>query len=218
MTMIIESQPLVLLIEIGLTLAMVLWLQGRHKTPLLKSTIIWQSLSLGAIAAILSLWINTPWTGLTATVGKASLEELFKYSLGSLILLTIKPIQLRQIIAVMVLVGLGFALLEDFFHFLDPAILATPRLFSFYLHAGTSAIMGYGLGQFRTGKGGYLGLIGSIFIAIFGHSLFNLATQIANPTHALIVTSIITILLTLAIFWLWQRAQSQKVSAKLKTS
>lgn len=219
-------------IEIILAVSLISWMRSSLRGTPAPWSFIAQVLIAGALVALAAALVTVRYsfdiTALTVsrpdivehykgiliifnTVGAALVEELAKYAVGVFFLIHNRhTTRLSDVIICMVIVGLGFSLIEDAFYFLDPSTIAPYRLLSFYLHSGTSAIMGYSLGRFRFGLTGYRELFLAVIAAVALHTGYNLTTQLNNGQIALYLTFAITLLITLQIFVLVKRTQNEE--------
>jgi RsiW-degrading membrane proteinase PrsW (M82 family) len=139
------------------------------------------------------------------------IEELAKYTVAVFTVINTKHFhKMSDAITYMILIGLGFSLVEDAIFFLNPATDAPYRLLSFYVHSGTSAIIGYSLGRFKFGQAGYGELFRAVCGAILLHFGYNLATSLSGSETAFWLTVAITIYISLQIFILFRRAQVEE--------
>ena len=189
-------------------------------------------LFLGALTALISAYVeirysfNLPrlaqqdpsfvdrfgiWLQFINNFSASAIEELAKYLVAVICLAESRHVRkLSDMVVFMIFIGLGFSLVEDAIFFLDPQTDAPYRLLSFYVHSGTSAIMGYSLGRFKFHLTGY----GELFRAVLGamalHFAYNAAASLQDPPYAFYLTVMITIYISLQIFILFRRAISEE--------
>jgi RsiW-degrading membrane proteinase PrsW (M82 family) len=218
------ARLIVILAEILLSVTMIAWLRSHsRRTPPLSWSLILSFLGAGAVVAITSAIIVLRFSFSTAQlmgelsayagqlvvfniVAAASVEEIGKYALGVFLLLSNRSIKrASDIIALLIIAGLGFALLEDMLYLLSPSTEPLYRLLSFYLHAGTSAIIGYSLGRFHVGAAGYREVAGAVIGAIALHASYNLTTRLPDARASLALSVLFTILITVQMFILYRK-------------
>jgi RsiW-degrading membrane proteinase PrsW (M82 family) len=215
------------LLEIVLAAAMIFWLRSSSRgTPLAWKT-IWKVLLYGVICALVSAFITIHYSFNLAAIEANNealfnqygtlmlllnifigsiVEELAKYVVGVFLLIDNKTIRrMSDIIMLMVIVGLGFALIEDLLYLIVSPADAPLRLMSFYLHAGTAAVMGYSLARFRYGLAGYRELFLAVISAMSLHVCYNLATQVEQENTRLFLMAAVALVISLQIFSLVTR-------------
>ena len=160
-------------IEILLTFALISWLRNTSRGPVAPWNFIFFILMWGGATAIISAYVEIrysfnldklttdfpelvhthgPWLTLINTGANSLIEELAKYMIGVFAIINTKHIhKLSDTMIYLIIIGLGFALVEDIFYLITPETIAPWRLMSFYVHSGTSAIIGYSLGRFKFG-------------------------------------------------------------------
>ncbi len=219
-------------IEIVLAIGLIFWLRGSVRGVPAPWHLIGKVLIYGAICALVSAYITLKysfnlveiektnqtavlqfgsWMVLANILVGALVEELAKYVIGVFVLIDNKSVRrLSDVIIYMIIVGLGFALVEDALYLLEPSVNASYRLLSFYLHAGTTAIMGYSMGRFRYGLAGYRELLRALLAAISLHGAYNLATQIQNREYSLYLMIALAALISLQIFILFRKTVQEE--------
>jgi RsiW-degrading membrane proteinase PrsW (M82 family) len=145
-------------------------------------------------------------------------EELAKYFIGISMLVTNNLVRtVSDAVRLMVIAGIGFTLFEDALFLIQPDINPWVRILSFYFHSGTAALIGYGLGKFRFGLGGYRTLIVCVSGAILLHLAYNVASLIDNGTLSILMLCALALLSTLPVFVLYNRAlrkENHRASAR----
>jgi len=144
--------------------------------------------------------------------GSASLiEELAKYLVALIAILNAGHFQrLSTAITYLVIIGLGFSLIEDLIFLLNPETVPGYRLLSFFVHSGTSAIIGYSLGRFRFGLSRYRDLLLAITGAIGLHFAYNLAVSVPDYRTSLYATLALTFFISSRIFVLFHRTVQEE--------
>jgi len=139
--------------------------------------------------------------------GSASLiEELAKYLVALIAILNAGHFQrLSTAITYLIIIGLGFSLVEDLIFLMNPDTVPIYRLMSFLVHSGTSAIIGYSLGRYRFGLARYRGLLLAISAAVLLHFAYNLAVALPNYQVSLYVTLALIAFISSRIFVLFHR-------------
>jgi RsiW-degrading membrane proteinase PrsW (M82 family) len=229
----IQLRYVVLGLEVLLTGSLITWMRSSVRGTPISWRMISAVLLFGALAALISAFVtlrysfNIPtlqqqlpdlvdkYKGLMIlfnTVGASLVEELAKYTVAVFLLITPRQQnqKLSDTIIYMILIGLGFSLIEDWLYLLNPDTAAPYRLLSFYLHSGTCAIMGYSLGRFRFGLTGYREVFRSVCAAVLLHATYNLTTQLNNQQLALYLTFAITIFISLQIFILFRKTLEEE--------
>jgi|GEM_PF-6288406 len=239
MTVHIPLRVVVIFVELLLTGSLVAWMRSSTRGEPVGWRMITKVLLFGVIAALISAFITLNYSFnipqlqtqvpglvdkyralmvLLNTFGAATVEELAKYCVAVFVLIT--PQQRHQrlsdTIMFMILIGLGFSLIEDCLYLLNPDTIAPYRLLSFYLHSGTCAIMGYSLGRFRFGLTGYREVLRSVIAAVLLHSAYNLTTQLDDQRLALYLTFAITVFITLQIFILFRKTLEEEYELENK--
>ena len=141
----------------------------------------------------------------------ALIEELAKYLVALIAIMNAGHFQrLSTAITYLIIIGLGFSLVEDFIFLLNPDTVPIYRLFSFFVHSGTSAIIGYSLGRFRFGLSRYRDLLMAIVGAILMHVAYNMAVAQPDYQVALYTTLGLTIFITSRVFVLFHRTVNEE--------
>lgn len=217
----------VFLTEILLTLALIYWMRSTSREPVVPWKFIVQILCWGAVTALVAAYIEIrysfdlvklgqshpelvnqhgPWLELINVAAIALIEELGKYMIGVFTVINTKHVhKLSDTIMYMIIIGLGFSLVEDVFFLLNPDTIAPYRLISFYVHSGTSAIIGYSLGRFKFGLASYRELMGAVIGAVGLHFAYNLTTNLSNTRLAFDLAVALTIFISLQIFILLRK-------------
>ncbi len=138
-------------------------------------------------------------------------EELAKYLVALIAITNSRHLyRLSSAIVYLILVGLGFALMEDTLYLLLPAVSPLPRLLSFLVHAGTGAVIGYALGRYRFGLAGYRYLLGAFTLAVILHWSFNLGTTLLDRNAAALITVAINLFVSSRVYSLYKRTQLEE--------
>jgi RsiW-degrading membrane proteinase PrsW (M82 family) len=133
-------------------------------------------------------------------------EELAKYLVAVIAITNSRHLyRLSSAITYLILVGLGFALMEDILYLLVPDSQPLPRLLSFLVHAGTSSVIGYALGRYRFGLAGYRYLSGAFILAVLLHWSFNLGVTLLDRQSATLITAAINLFVSSRIIILYRR-------------
>lgn len=215
-------------LEISLALSLILWM--RASSPGRKESWLFflKILAAGAIAALISAYVEIKysfnlvdlqtyapdlfgryaiWYDLINNIAASSVEELAKYLVAVLTILGGRHVhKLSDAIVYLIIIGLGFSLIEDAIFLINPEVIAPYRLLSFYVHSGTSAVIGYSLGRYMSGVARWPELIISIVGAILLHFGYNLATTLQDGNLSLYLTAAITAYISLQIFILFRKA------------
>lgn len=147
------------------------------------------------------------------------IEELAKYTVGVFIILSSKNYhRLSDSISYMILIGIGFAIIEDVFYLLDPNTIAPLRLLSFFIHAGTASIIGFAMGQFRYQLSGYRNLLKAIIWAVTLHFGYNISSSLPNTTAAFWLSLLITIYISLQVFIMFRKSLVEEYVFEKKNS
>jgi RsiW-degrading membrane proteinase PrsW (M82 family) len=224
-------------IEIMLAISLMAWMRSSTRGGKETWGFLLKILAGGALAAIISAVItlkysfNIPeltktnpdlvsnygvWLKVLNHSSAAMVEELGKYMIGVFALLSTKHVhKMSDTIMYLIIIGLGFTLVEDAFFLLDPASSPLLRLMSFYLHSGTSSIIGYSLGRYKFGLASYRELLLSVFAAIILHFGFNLTTELYGNA-ALYIAFGISIFISLQIFILFRRTLVEEYGLELR--
>lgn len=233
-----DMRYLVLGLEVLLTVSLIGWMRSSVRGIPVGWRMILAVLFCGALTALIAAFVtlrysfDIPTLMKTApdlvdkykplmivfnTVGASMVEELAKYAVGVFLLITPRQTyhRLSDTIIYMILIGLGFSLIEDWLYLLNPETIAPYRLLSFYLHSGTSAIIGYSLGRFRFGLCGYREVFRAVLAAIMLHAAYNLTTQLDNQQLALYLTFAITVFISLQIFILFRKTLEEEYKLDL---
>lgn len=238
MSLPIQLGHAVLLTEVFLTAVLISWLLSTRGGRSMPARALFKALFCGAIIALIAAYVTLQYRFdisalevshpdliaqakgwlITANVLWASaVEELAKYVVGVFTLVSIKHnrARLSDTIIAMIVVGLGFSLIEDALFILDPSTNAPFRLLSFYLHSGTSAIIGYSLGRFRFGLTGYRELFRAVIAAILLHAIYNLSTALQPSDLRTYLTFAVIFFITIQVFILFRKTLEDE--AKLQT-
>lgn len=215
-------------VEIILTFSLIGWLRGSSRKNQEPYSFIFTVLLYGALTAAISAFVelkysfNIPalkesapylvqrygtWYQLINTFSASMIEEMAKYTVAVYFVINTKHNhKLSDSIIYLILIGLGFSLVEDFIFFLNPSTIAPYRLLSFYVHSGTSAIIGYSMGRFKFGLAGYGELSRAVVAAIGLHFMYNLSSTLNIEPQAFFLTLGISIYISLQIFVLFRKA------------
>lgn len=224
----IDIRIVVYVVELSLTFSLIYWMRSSVTSRPPTWRFLFRLLGAGGVAALIaayieikyfidikSLSVTAPqlvqkygtWYDLINNFSASAIEELAKYTVAVYTLLSTKQVRkLSDAIIYLILIGLGFSLVEDIVFLLNPDIVAPYRLLSFYVHSGTSAVIGYSMGRFMSGVTRYPELIISILGAIALHFLYNLSTSVQPSNYAVWLTSAIAFYISLQIFILFRKA------------
>lgn len=211
--------------EAVLTAVLVAWLRFRQKGQAESWGFMIRLLFLGSAVALVSGIIEMrysiritdlkddlaknyyPWYALVNFASSATIEELAKYAAAILVISRHPRLnKASDIILYFILIGLGFSLIEDVLYFIDPQTIAPYRLFSFFMHAGTAALMGGGLVRYMVGQAGYGAVVKSILGVIALHFIYNYSSQLTRPLAAWMLCGLIVAYLTVQIVILFKWA------------
>jgi RsiW-degrading membrane proteinase PrsW (M82 family) len=223
---------IVLALEVGLTAGLIFWMRSETRGVPISWKYIFKILTAGAGVALISALVvirysfniealqeTNPsivdqykgWMIFLNVIGAASVEELAKYTVGVFFLVSSRRVhRLTDVILAMIVAGLGFSLIEDILYLLSTDAVPAYRLLSFYLHSGTSAIMGYALGRFHFGLTGYRELMRALLAAIGLHAAYNLALNLEGTTLPLYIAFAITLFISLQIFILFRKSLEEE--------
>ena len=218
----------VFLIELLLTISLIGWLRSslRGKPP------TWGFLSLllfeGAVVALVAAFVeihysfdlkqieNTyphlsavygNWYDIINNFSASAIEELGKYLVAVFVLMDSHHThRLTDAILYMILIGLGFSLVEDCIFLLDPHTDPLARLLSFYVHSGTSAIIGYSLGRYKMKLAKGWELATAVCGAIGLHFAYNLSTSVSASEYSFYLVSLLTLYISLQVFILFRKS------------
>lgn len=229
---------IVLALEVGLTAGLIFWMRSSTRGVPISWKHIFKILAAGGGVALVSALVvirysfniealNTTnpdlveqykgWMVFFNVVGAGTVEELAKYTVGVFFLVSNRKVhKLTDIILSMIVVGLGFSLIEDILYLLSTDAVPTYRLLSFYLHSGTSAIMGYALGRFHFGLTGYRELVGALTAAVVLHCGYNLALHLEGTHLPLYLAFAITLFISLQIFILFRKSLEEEYALERK--
>jgi RsiW-degrading membrane proteinase PrsW (M82 family) len=228
----INLRVTIFLVEIVFASTLTYWmrrtLRGQKETWRFFATI----LGYGAITALISAFVElhysfdlrklqlqspqllTHFGGSYETINifsASTIEELAKYVAAVLAITNARHFyRLSSAIVYLILIGLGFSLMEDAIFFLNPATLAPYRLLSFFVHSGTSAVIGYYLGRFRFGQAKYWQLALAVLGAIVLHFSFNIATTLSDHFISFYITLAITVFISSRIIILFRRTVEEE--------
>jgi len=217
---ILDLHLLIFGLEIILAFILVLWLRYMGRGEPAPWGFLFKLLFFGSLTAILAGYVEIRYSFIISPVsanpvllenlnnGAASLtEELAKYFAATFTIINTRHFhKLSDAILYMIIIGLGFSLVEDAFFLISPQTDAPYRLLSFYLHSGTSAIIGYHLGRFKYKLDGYPQLMLGVFYAVLLHFSYNWATSLQRGDLGFYLTVSITLYISLQIFILYRRA------------
>lgn len=212
-------------VEVLLAFSLIVWMRSESRGTPVGWGLIIKVLAAGALVALISAFVTIRYTlsdssplNLILNTGSASLiEELAKYMVGVFILINNQQVKrLSDVIVCMIIAGLGFSLVEDLLYIFGTDAIASYRLLSFYLHSGTSAIVGYSLGRFHFGLTGYRELARALGGAVALHATYNLATRLNNGSMAMYLTLAITLLISLQIFILFRKTIAEQTVIEIR--
>lgn len=226
-------------VEILLAFALIAWMRSSVRGPAAPWGFIALILAWGAVTALISAYVeirysfnleklttefpelvanNGHWLKLLNNVAASMIEEFAKYMIGVFTVINTRHIhKLSDTIIYLIIIGLGFSLIEDMFFLIHPDTVAPYRLMSFYIHSGTSAIMGYSLGRFKFGLASYRELIGSVVAAICLHFSYNFMTSLESPL-AFWLAVLLTVYISLQIFILFRRTVAEEERVELRAT
>lgn len=215
-------------IEIILTFLLIGWLRSKRRGRVEPWPFMLSMLFYGTVTAAISAYIEIKYSfdlqrlaesspelvrlygaqlALINNLAASLIEELAKYAIGVFTVISSKHFhKMSDSILYLILIGLGFSLIEDAIFLLNPHAAASYRLMSFYVHSGTSAIIGYSMGRFKFGLAGYRELGRAVFKAILLHFAYNFSTTLPHPQFSFWLTLLITIYISLQIFILYRNA------------
>ena len=224
--------------ELILTYGLISWMRSSQRGQREPWSFIFKILAFGALTAVISAFVelkysfsvtalqqHSPalvakygnWYDFINNMSSSLIEELGKYMIGVFSLLSTKHVhKMSDTIVYLIIIGLGFSLVEDAIFLLNTDTAPILRLMSFYLHSGTSAIIGYSLGRFKFGLAGYRELVYAVFGAIGLHFAFNLTTNLGNSPLALYLAFFISMYITLQIFILFRRTLVEEYGLELR--
>ncbi|MEI6478182.1 MAG: PrsW family glutamic-type intramembrane protease [bacterium] len=217
----------VIIFELVLSLSLIVWMRRTHRSVTEDWRFYAKLLFYGGLTALAAGLIEIRYSfnlqqlqltapdvmarygtlyGLLNNLSGSLIEELAKYTVAVFTILNAKHVhKLSDAIIYMIIIGLGFSLVEDVFFLLNPDTIAPYRLISFFVHSGTSAIIGYSLGRFMSGVIKYWEVFLAILWAITLHFAYNFSVSETFQYSGLLV-AFITIYISLQIFILFRRA------------
>ena len=207
----------VFLLELLLAVLLGVWLRTTSRKPpptLLLIELAGWGAATAVLTAVIELHFALPRFSLGAqliNISTASIiEELAKYSVAVFLLLPSREIhRLSDATLFLILIGLGFALAEDAVFLADPSTIAPYRLLSFFLHSGTSAIIGIHLGKYLLKLEGAGRLVLGVMSAIFLHFLYD-ASTLVDGHSGFILTGLVSLLISLQVFLLFRRSVEEE--------
>jgi RsiW-degrading membrane proteinase PrsW (M82 family) len=224
-------------IEVLLAISLIAWMRSSVRGPREPWTFLLKILAGGALAAVISAIVTLKysfnltelvktnpdlvnsygiWLKMINYFSAASVEELGKYMIGVFALLSTRHThKMSDTIIYLIIIGLGFTLVEDALFLVDPVSSPLLRLMSFYLHSGTSAIIGYSLGRYKFGLASYREVLLAVLAAITLHFGFNLTTELYGES-ALYIAFGISVFITLQIFILFRRTLIEEHGLELR--
>jgi len=225
-------------IELLLSFGLIIWMRSSQRGQREPWSFIFKILAFGALTAVLAAIVQLKysfklpdlnqtnpslvshygtWLEILNNFSASLIEELGKYMLGVFSLLSTRHNhKMSDTILYLIIIGLGFALVEDAIFLANPDTVPLVRLMSFYLHSGTSAIIGYSLGRYKFGLAGYKELLVAVVSAVSLHFAFNLTTMIADPTTSLVLAFAIALFISLQIFILFRRTMIEEYGVELR--
>jgi RsiW-degrading membrane proteinase PrsW (M82 family) len=224
-------------IELILAISLIGWMRSSQRGPREPWGFIVKIVAGGALAALISAIVTIKYSFNIAELQKTDpslvsqygswltvlnhfsasmIEELGKYMIGVFTLLSTKHVhKMSDTIVYLILIGLGFTLIEDLLFLVDANSSPLLRLMSFYLHSGTSAIIGYSLGRYKFGLANYRELAWSVVAAVALHFGFNLTTELFGE-QALYIACGISLFITLQIFILFRKTLLEEYGLELR--
>ncbi len=218
----LTSQQATLLFEIALTLSVILWMQrslpGKKESWHYIITVFNYGVLAAMICAVIQIRYIIPlpeYSDPLLELGQGFwvvvIEELSKYIAALIAITNARHLyRMSSAITYLIIVGLSFAITEDIFYFFAASSPSLPRLLSFFVHAGTSSIVGYTLGQYRFGRAGYRNLAGAFLAAVLMHWSFNVGVSLTDPTQASLITAAIIIFVSSRVFVLYRRTVQEE--------
>ena len=222
----------VLGIELILTLGIVFWIRRSLRGHQESWKFVLQLLGCGALAAVISAFVEIRYSIKISQIQAAHpllsdqyggwyvvlnnftaslIEELAKYLVALIAVLNSRHFyKLSTAIVYLILVGLGFTLIEDAIFLANPATIAPYRLISFFVHSGTSAIIGYSLGRFRFGLARYRDLAIALTGAVLLHFAYDLSVSIPSLQESAYFTLAVTLFISSRIIILFQRTLQEE--------
>ncbi|MBU6389022.1 PrsW family intramembrane metalloprotease [Patescibacteria group bacterium] len=219
---------LVFAAEILLATSLVHWIRSSLRGYPEPWSFFLKIISYGGAAALISAWIEIKysfnlsslqqtapelvnrygtWFSLLNNLSASAIEELAKYVVAIFTIYSARHIhKLSDAIVYMILIGIGFSLVEDLVYSLAPDVYTPYRILSFFLHSGTSAIIGFALGRSLSGLAHRFEMIWSMLGAIGLHAAYNLSVTLQDGQLSFILTVLIVIYITLQIFVLFRLA------------
>jgi RsiW-degrading membrane proteinase PrsW (M82 family) len=213
-------------LELILTIGLIIWLLAMSRGEQIPTPFIFTLLAYGGLAALIAGVIQIRYgitrnelqqlaPHLTSRYANALLglnyivvavvEELAKYCAALFLIIHTRRLKrLSDAIFYLVIIGLGFSLVEDALFFLSPHIDAPYRLLSFYLHSGTSAVLGYGFARFYFKHWHYRNLLACLGLSILIHLTYNVFTSLNDHLIAFLLTLTMTSLISLQIFLVYR--------------
>jgi RsiW-degrading membrane proteinase PrsW (M82 family) len=210
--------------EAVLTAVLIAWLRWRQKGPGDKWSFMFRLLFLGGAVALVcgvvelrysirladlpnDLTTHYQWYNVINFASSALVEEVAKYA-AIILVISFYPRtnKASDILLFAILIGLGFSLVEDVLYFIVPDTIAPYRLLSFFMHAGTAAIMGGGLVRYLVQKEPYSVVVKSILSVITLHFIYNFASQLEHPVATWIVSGFIIAYFSTQIIILFKMA------------
>jgi len=223
--------------ELLLAFFLILWMRSTAKGPA-SWKFIAQILIWGAVTSLIAAYVEIRYAfridelkqtlpdlanqhgialEMTNNIAISAIEELGKYMVGVFTVINTRHVhKLSDTIIYMIIIGLGFSLVEDIFFLLNPETIAPYRLLSFYVHSGTSAIIGYSLGRFKFGLASYRELLGAVVAAIGLHFAYNLTTTLDNTNWGFLLAVAITLFISLQIFILLHKTLLEQYQLELR--
>lgn len=227
-------------LELFLTYCLVAWMRSSRRGRKEPWSFLIRIMAYGALTALIAAAIEVKysfnlnelqytapelvanygnWLELINNISASLIEELAKYVVAVFTVINSKHFhKMSDAIVYLILIGLGFSLIEDAIFLVHPETMAPYRLLSFYVHSGTSAIIGYAMGQFKLGIAGYWQIVIALCAAVLLHFGYNLAVNLDNPLYSFYLTCAITLFISLQIFVLFRKATLEEYHLERKTS
>lgn len=225
-------REVVFVVEIFLTITLIIWMRQVQRRSRLSWSLASKVMVGGSVIAIICAVVEVRYAFNLSNIqtqqadlylrygtlyrqlnnlSASMIEELGKYFVAALFLLDgQKKRRMSDAILYMIIIGLGFALIEDLIYFFNPSTDPIYRLLSFYLHSGTSAIIGYSIGRFWYGLTNYADVLRSVAGAILLHFAYNVATSLEIQPLGFILTLAITVYITYQVFILFRRTVEEE--------
>jgi RsiW-degrading membrane proteinase PrsW (M82 family) len=221
-----ETRALFLFIEILLSVLLVIWMRKSLHASSLRGLFLVKLLLYGSLVALVCAYLEMQYGDLLSdstihpsNKGFASLfagsiiEEMGKYGVAVCTLLHSRYVRSTlDALIYLIIIGLGFTIMEDAIYLIQLTPETSYRLLSFYLHSGTSAIIGYSLGRYISNQTRSGELVIAILAAILLHFGYNLSTGISLSPWSDLLTLCFLVYITLQVFVLYQNARGEMMT------